>query len=175
MAPEEGLALMRTYSNAELMEASDFNWLGLAQCAADRARTMPSKSWACVAIEACRILVDMSPPEHQQNHERRAMFVRAGLINAQGADRGDPVTNPDVVFDWFLGRLDVSFDEAKAFASLWTNVALRSDLMATQLAQIRHLWQIKNNLLPVECLKGYWTAEKEYELSRWLDLRSSLP
>jgi hypothetical protein len=150
---------------------ADFNWLGLAQVAAQQATygsdaisDDEALAWARIAVDVYDRLANRAKPNsnNRNEFERSAMFVRAALINRFGAQPGHPLLDPHVIEQWFFDRLSLSPDQAIQM----TNESYDRFL------QLR---AIKNRLAVIELLmsEGHWRDNAA--LQQWVEIRDRLP
>ncbi len=151
----------------------DFNWSGLAEAAALRARygndqtsSQPDLEWAKVAILIYSYLMDEVDSPNRASLEHSEMSLKAYLTGKLGAVPNDPILDVDQIIQWFFENLHISLDEAEKKASSWRKLAKE---------EILELQQIKNRLAIIKTLADSNLLPPNQELSAWLALREKLP
>lgn len=151
----------------------DFNWLGLAEAAALRARfgddqtsSQPDLEWAKVAILIYNQIISEATPVYRASLERSVMSLKAYLIDKLGIVPDDPILDVNQIVQWFFEKLHISLKEAEEKAALWQSLAKE---------EILELRQIKNRLAIIKTLAESNLLPPNQELSAWLALREKLP
>jgi len=157
-----------------------FNWLGLAEAAADFARKSDVKSsnleWARAAVAAYEQL--MRADEGTRNFgEDSSMMLRAAMIGIFGPAKGDSVLDPDTILRWFTKDLDVTLPDAKESVDRWRSLGChaRSEAYGRELTLVRRLRRVKNRLRAIDALSRVSGVTLTDYLRQWLALREELP
>ncbi len=78
-----------------------FNWQGLAQGAALRARITEAEESLAWAEMSVAVYGRLSKEYPEKTFDQSEMYCRASTIEKHGIDGGHHLRNPDVIFDWF--------------------------------------------------------------------------
>lgn len=169
-----------------------FHWHGLAEGAAFRARGesnltfhLPNIEWAKVSTSVYDFLAEnQHNPNSRDSFKLSSMMLRAFMIKKNGVVAGDPILDADQIINWFLTKLDVSYDEALIKATAWREFFQRGfkdssgnkkELHDIEVKEILKLRLIKNRLAVIEALAESDQFQPNEELSAWLSLRDKLP
>jgi hypothetical protein len=157
-----------------------FNWLGLAEAAADYARSSDVKSsnleWARAAIAAYEQLV-RSDEGTRNFGEDSSMTLRAAMIGIFGPTQGDAVLDPDIILRWFTNELDVTLPDAEKSIARWRSLGPRgrSEAYERELTLAWRLRRVKNRLRAIDALSRVSGVTLTDYLRQWLALREELP
>ena len=145
-----------------------FNWLGLAEAAAFKARSASNLAWAEVATWVYQRLVAEANNNMRQKESLMIslMMLRATMITKLGAITGHLVLDIDQLTQWFNESLMGSFEEVAKKAGNWREY---------QVEDIRDLRLIKNRLKVISILADSNKCVLDKELKAWLALREQLP
>ena len=165
-------AVKRWLTNVEPGQQSPsqkFDWLGLAEATASKARSEMDLDWAEIAISIYNQLArKVDSPSRKESLMYSQMNLRAFFISRLGPTANHLVLDPQPIVKWFFDNLRISVEEASEKASHWTELDIES---------IRELRRIKNRLAPIKLLKDARMLPQDFDsmLSSWLGIRSQLP
>jgi hypothetical protein len=143
-----------------------FNWLGLADAAALRARSQQDLSWAKVASMLYERLADEADLSGREKYIESAMQLKAYMITKIGPVPGDSVLDINQILHWFFENLKFSPEEATQKSTVWKTLSIED---------IRELRLLKNRLSVLTLLVNSGKIKPNQELSAWLLLRNKLP
>jgi hypothetical protein len=149
-----------------------FNWLALAEVAADLASTGCGNSegewheWALVAVAVYERLAAEAVPGQRDSPECSSMMLRAHLITLVGSKPGDRVLDRDAIVQCFVNRLPLSTEEARLRSENWTTLPVD---------QILELRRIKNRLNVIRVLVETSRFQPDDVLRPWLQLHPRFP
>ena len=149
-----------------------FNWLLLAQHAAQLARWNDDLDWARVSTRVYDWLhrVDLD------GYDESSMTLRAYFINKHGAVIGDSLLDPGVILKWFYESLSIGFSEAEVDIETCNELIAKGKIQDPGVFQrCRNLRSIKNKLSIIALLVESKSIRPDEDLSRWLDIRTKLP
>jgi hypothetical protein len=174
---QQALAWLQSMSYAQRGEnATIFNWLGLAEGAADNARNHLELRWAQVAINAYEYLMNTAVTiEEQFNYQTSEMMLRAYLISALGPLDNDPILDASVIVRWFLNRLTFTREEAIELANLWRDQLRNQNVTEPLMDNVRKLRQLKHQLTALAVLAESKLWKPDERVSSWLAIRHLLP
>lgn len=155
-------------SIGEPVGGENFNWEGLAFTAASRARDERSLPWAHVALLIYDVLEARLPGGDSHSVMLSAMNLRAWMIRELGARDGDPVLDPEVIFEWFQGLATLPMEEATRWVAL-------DDWRAIPVEMLLKLRSIKSALNVLALIPEAGLVRKHPELNAWLQVRTRLP
>ncbi|MCP3103034.1 hypothetical protein LZ198_29560 [Myxococcus sp. K15C18031901] len=150
-----------------LVDGEPFNWDGFAFTAAARARKERDLPWANIALHVYEALASHDSADPANTFWFSAMNLRAWMIRELGAQRGDPVLDPEVLVQWVRKCARISFDEASRLASM--------DLRGVPIETVRELRNIKNSLSVLSNITETPRVRDDSALQEWLKLRDRLP
>jgi len=150
----------------------DFNWLLLAEHAGQLARESDDLEWARVSTR----VYDWLHRVELDGNDDSSMALRAYFINKRGSVSGDPLLDPNVILNWFYESLRMSFTEAELGIPKCKETIAKGNIKEPQDLQLcRELRQIKNKLTIINWLVEGDTLHPDKELSKWLDIKATLP
>ncbi|NBD10525.1 hypothetical protein [Corallococcus silvisoli] len=155
-------------SIGEPVGGENFNWDGFAFTAAARAREERSVPWAHIALLVYGVLAGRSAGGDTHSIMLSAMSLRAWMIRELGAQEGDAVLEPEVIFDWFQELASIPIEEAARIVSL-------QDWSLIPTALLLRLRYIKSALNTLVLISETGLVQKHPELNDWFQLRSRLP
>lgn len=176
--PKEVLRWIGESFDSSRKENQSFNWLGLAEVAAQNTcsgngnkHSKPNLDWAKIAFAVYEYLERRSDTTDNWriSLECSEMLLRTNIIISGGYDDNEEaLKNVDVVLRWFTQSLNVSFSEVEKRASSLHELG-RSEILA--------LRQIKNRLSVIKVLYQNYSLPPEIapEIEKWLSLREKLP
>lgn len=145
-------------------------WLALTEVAKSRARKAVADRllWLQVVKTVYGYLGSVTGKADSDSNEQSFYMFLVSIIREHGAVLEQPLLDPKVIEEWFFNRLSFSSDKVVSLLKDkgWRNLPL---------AQIAELRQLKNRLSVLEQLREAGYLSDNIELSRWLDLKSSLP
>jgi hypothetical protein len=146
-------------------------WLGLAESAYAKIfqQSPPNLKWAHIATSIYEN-VNRYSPNGCESCMISSMMLRARLINILGANADDSLLNVQIIQDWFLKSLPLSFDEVESKIKL--PFKQLADSYPDDLMQLR---MIKNRLGVIQVLSGRNEIQLDVELKKWLNIREKLP
>lgn len=151
----------------------NFNWLGLAEAAALRARSALDPAWARVAIAAYDQITGPDKPRDREAILCSSMQLRAYMIATLGPRPGDTVLDPEVVLNWFTANLPFSLDHAtKVVASLR---GLDEQGMRQRIDEMRQMRRLKNRTFVLKTLSSSDRIQLSQEAQSWIALWDELP
>ena len=151
--------------------SDEFNWLGLAQSSAQKARAQSDRvealKWATIALSVYRYLATKRDVKSVSNsYELSAMSLRAAIICKFGIIIDHPVQNIQTIVTWFGERTSFERDKLILVIDKWRLLPIE---------QIRELRQIKNRLSVIELLMDNGYLQDEKDLQEWVILKKQLP
>lgn len=170
---KEVLEWLDDVKNGEKEVPIDFNWLGLAEIATDRAFSLKSSSdlpdldWARAGIIIYENLANKCEPQtsSQESLLISSMYIRVRIIIKVGVVAGDKLRDPQIIVDWFFSKLALSLDEVKLIIPKWKE----------SLSNLKELRRIKNRLTVIKTLCEEGVKLENQEIYKWLILWRSLP
>lgn len=176
LSPAELLLDLPLVDIGEHLEGADHQTLELVRfAAANNALSAHDVSkdarlqWAGVALRSIQLM--RSTKQDDPDLDQKEMRVRAGLIGAVGADRSQPLLDPEPVADWFFSSLG---EETMVNAQ----VDAGAPLSALSIERLRELRRIKNDLGVVALLArsvSTLAPPRDTLVADWLSIRASLP
>ena len=155
---------------------AEFNWLGLAEAAADNAYASSSYEanttdikWAEIATtiyERLAAIADKAKSGSGESLRISAMMLRAGMIDKFGVVSDHPVLDINIIFQWFRQNLKLSCEEVEKKAANWRVLPVE---------EIRELRQLKNRLQVISAINDSNKFGLEPDIKAWLSLRKQLP
>jgi len=149
----------------------DFNCLLLAEYAGQLARRSDDLEWARVSTRVYDWLhrVDLDGNDS-------SMALRVYFINKRGSVSGDPLLDPNVILRWFYENLPISFTEAELGIPKCKETIAKGNIKGPDVLQLcRELRNIKNKLTIINWMVERDTLHPDEDLSKWLDIRVTLP
>jgi hypothetical protein len=164
MRPAEAKARLEQVGAAQ--SSVHFDWHGVAELAATRARREADTEWANVALYAYEMWSALTTDENVVHSSRSsAMNLRAYFIRLMGPDSGEEVLDARALVAMFEDGLGGTPEEVADKARDWTKLPVE------EIRQLRHL---KNRITPMELLDR--DLLKEYpQVQRWMSIKSLLP
>ncbi|MBE9041397.1 hypothetical protein IQ235_11450 [Oscillatoriales cyanobacterium LEGE 11467] len=162
----------------------NFNWLGLAEVAASRARkivlelTEKSLQWAEISIATYEILdrIDTSVRSGDSSYTNSAMWLRVYLIGHLGF-QNDRILNPQIIFDWFFSSLEISCLEACQKSQKWRLFLFQKQkcqLNYSEIQEILQLRRIREKLKFIKFLLESYPELVDKDVSLWLSIEDNL-
>lgn len=156
----------------------DFNWLGLADRAAFKARQLGNFNknnliWAKIAVEIYEKLARDNGG--QECLQRSAMMLKTYLIIQVGSDVDPDFLNVARIVDWFFDNLKITYDEVLKRIEYWQKSAKSTEEMPDYVNNLRLLRKIKTRLKVIALLADYNKISINQELNNWLSLMEKLP
>ncbi|WP_199248336.1 hypothetical protein [[Phormidium] sp. ETS-05] len=155
---------------------AEFNWLGLAEAAADNAYASSSYEanttdikWVEIATtiyERLAAIADKAKSGSGESLRISAMMLRAGMIDKFGVVYDHPVLDINIIFQWFRQNLKLSCEEVEKKAANWRVLPVE---------EIRELRQLKNRLQVISAINDSNKFGLEPDIKAWLSLRKQLP
>jgi hypothetical protein len=166
-----------------------FNWHGLADCAASKARELVNKFsedhrysliWAEVAVSIYEFLAQKYP-NASESYLYSSMTLRAYMILNFGVISGYSVLDTNKIVKWFFDNLNISYQEAFIKSADWQAAILTKNpeemrkKFENNLEDIRILRFIKTRLNVIKLLCQSSTFQPSQELKDWISLWKQLP
>ncbi|GAB4296367.1 MAG: hypothetical protein Fur0025_33880 [Oscillatoriaceae cyanobacterium] len=155
---------------------AEFNWLGLAEAAADNAYASRSYEanttdikWAEIATtiyERLAAIADKKKSGSGESLRISAMMLRAGMIDKFGVVSYHPILDINIIFQWFRQNLKLSCEEVEKKAANWRILPVE---------EIRELRKLKNRLQVISAINDSHKFGLEPDIKAWLSLRKLLP
>ena len=167
MPPFKALLWVREMLPGAEGRRDEFNWHGLAQCAATLAH-LPNAPppWAHVSVEVYSWLAGHDGKGSGEGFKVSEMYVRCHQIKLHGAAAGDELRDAQVLLDWFHKGNELSVDDV---------LALIPDWRALPRATISNLRRIKNRLAVLAQIQDQFENDTLLTVRPWLELQPRLP
>jgi hypothetical protein len=167
-----------------------FNWLGLAEAAAFKARKEINpklKTPNLVCAEVATTIYDFLANREinsatKESFWQSSMMLRAYMIRRFGVVSHDPVLDVEKITSWFLDGLD-QYQDVQAQISEWReaftayqqSVDQVQNLENFPLEKLQQLRRIKTRLGVLKFLYEDVRIKPTEEISKWLAIRKHLP
>jgi hypothetical protein len=150
--------------------SDDFNWLGLAQVAVQKATGTTSEQeaklkWAEIALNVYAYLTRQDV-NGQNSFELSAMHLRAAMIRQFGAVADHPILDGKPIAKWFFDRTFTPREEVMQVLGGWRKLPIQD---------ILKLRKIKNRLSVIELLMQDGYLQEHHELREWVMIKKYLP
>ncbi len=151
----------------------NFNWIGLAQAAAQNAATQRDTTWALVATTIYDYLSQSLHVQHSESFMNSSMNIRAYMIRLLGNQTGDHILDIDRLVSWFFSDLTIIPSEALHVASEWKES--EDSTRREHLDDVRQMRRIKNRLSILKTAFANDTLHPSESLREWLLIWDYLP
>lgn len=165
--------ILKKVWSEESAVSDDFNWLGLAQVASQKATGFEASGnqeaklrWAEIARKENAYLAKQAEPNARESYELSAMHLRAAMIIQFEPVTDHPIVDIKAITSWFCERTPIERQDVIPLLGNWRSLPIQD---------ILKLRQIKNRLSVIELLMQEGHLQEHPELRQWLAIKSCLP
>ena len=157
----------------ELTVADDFNWLGVAQMASQKATGFEASDdqearlrWVEIALNVYAYLAKQAERNARESYQLSAMRLRAAMIIQFEPVTDHPILDIKAITTWFFEQTPIERQEVIQLLRNWRSLPIQ---------EILKLRQIKNRLSVIELLMEEGHLQEDHELRHWLAIKGCLP
>jgi hypothetical protein len=168
---EEVLELLRKYFNGDKVGFPEkINWDGFAFSASMKAQGSYAESYEFLAASS----------KLKDSFENSSMMLRSSIIAHLGHIDNDPILDSRIIMEWFIERLEFSYEEICEKAAFWKDFFNRDPESKNSneeinFDEVRNLRHLKERLSIIRTLAEGKNVILGDELKKLLEFRENLP